>query len=180
MRNTVFVISHVGADAETFVSILNENSRIKIEKRNIVYKHPEDLQNLWETKHKNASSLAVYGDLILYNQQFLCKKIYNLAKFIYLVREPAGTLGNISMATPELYYRFRLRRMCEMAKETPNALLITHQDLVLGKDLGLRNFLNLREEITYEFKPSENSVKVDKSCEECYERYLYYLKEYIK
>jgi hypothetical protein len=85
------------------------------------------------------------------------------------------------------YYRFRLRRICEMAKQTKNAILITHDELMdkSGKAFNLiSNYLRLSEPLCHDIVEGEilnletkNEIDLSllEKTEDCYEKYYYYL-----
>ena len=184
MKRIVFVISHIGANAETFVThILNENPRIDILTTGLVYKHPTDIDSIAYGPHKLNNSAAIYGDLLLHNTNFSCPNLYPVCKFIYIIRE-AGDALNEDTFYPrkykEAYYRFRLRRLFEMARNTPGAVLLTWDDMRSGKGNPLiEDYLSLKEPLITNpelFKKSTKEqvpAQVVEHCQDTYEKYLF-------
>ena len=185
MKKVTFVISHLGSDSTELVRILNENPRIKIHTSNTNYESVSDLDWLFESGHKTNNSSAIYGDHLLYNTQLSTIALYKFCQFIYVIRPARPSLNIISCTkgakSAYRYYCFRLRRICEMAKRTPNALLVTWNDLSNGRAFScIEKLLNLKEEL----KPTHQSFMVEnepapeyqEKSQDSYERHLYYLK----
>jgi|GEM_PF-6906722 len=189
MNPVLFVTSHLCSGADGLISILNINPRIEMLCPQIVYEHPTDLEPLIEQQHKLSNTAAIYGDYLWYNSQFSCKALYKLCKFVYVIREAKSSINEItehyrhSIDMVPAYYAFRLRRICEMAKRTPGAVLLTWNDLATGKGLPLiEEYLRLKTPLIHHaelFTHSElddvpNEI-IEKS-QECYERHLYFLR----
>jgi hypothetical protein len=191
MKKVAFIVSHLGAGSSYLIDILNQNPRCTIFQSNLKYEHPEDLNWMFKFhKLKNYSS-AIYGDHLLYNHSFSCKNLYKYCKFIYLIRPARQALNEIYRTTSKYskdsivrYYRFRLRRICEMAKQTKDAVFITYDDLISGKSFGIiEEYLNLVEPLTHtklgEFDLSliedKFGQQVISKTQDCYEKYYYYL-----
>ncbi len=188
MKNIVFIVSHLGSGSQILSSGMNKNSRIQVFKTNKVYYHPLSLENLTLSPHKLRNSAAIYLDELLFNFSLCCNNIYEICKFIYLIREPHSTLSNISSYytyyTPHYaynYYRHRLRRIYEMAKKTPGAILLTWEDVLSRRGLSLiENYLKLKEPIQpiYEISTKQSAdIDLIKSAEITYEKYLYKMKQ---
>jgi hypothetical protein len=186
MKRIVFLISHVGSDSDKLLKILNENPRVQILNGVQSYRHPVDLDHLIsKTHHKLDNTAAVYGDHLLYNTQFNCEAIHSICKFIYVVREAKPSLNEDQVhlrQTVESYYRFRLRRIYEMAKRTPGSVLLTWDDMQSGAAFPLlEDYLGLKEPLagTELFIKSVNDrvpFQVVEHAQDAYEKYLYKLK----
>lgn len=184
MKNIVFIISHIGSGSKFLFNSMNENPRIQGTRLGR-YWTMEDLQALVSRPHKLRNSAAIYLDEILLNHEFVYTPLFKFCKFIYLIREARSSLNNIlqsSLRTSiDCYYRYRLRRICEMAKQTPGAVLLTWEELLsTKKSLKLiEDYLNLKEplnlQINEEIKDSID-VEIVKKSQERYERYLFILK----
>jgi len=181
---TLFLTSHLCSGAFELADILNKNSRIQMFNSNNQYATLEDITNFKDQKHKCLTTAAIHGDLLLYNAAFANKSFYKSCFFIYLIRSGRQTIPEILGSdhfTPDSatrYYCYRLRRMYEMARNTPNAAFLTWDELAAKQGLNLIDlFLNLKEPLEY---PSEiinvdlgkNSKEI-KIADEAYERYLY-------
>lgn len=191
MKKVAFIVSHLGAGSEYLIDILNENPRCTIFRTNNKYEHPDDLNWMFKFHKLKNYSGSVYGDNLLYNHSFSCKNLYKYCKFIYLIRPARQTLNEIYRTTSKYskesivsYYRFRLRRICEMAKQTKDAVLITYDDLISGKSFSIiEEYLNLIEPLkhinpgSFDLSVMEDKFgqKVVSNTQDCYEKYFYYL-----
>lgn len=189
MKKVCFIISHHGSGSFDLVNILNQNPKCDINSSQYSYDNPQDLNWMFLKNHKCRDNSAVYGDHLLYNMSFSCKKLYNYCKFIYVIRPPRASLNemismNYQQEYAARYYRYRLRRICEMAKKTPDSVLVTWEDLVKGSFSVIENLLGLKEKLyskNHHFITKEtNSFKESlvSECEDAYERYYYYLKNF--
>ena len=184
MKRIVFVVSHVGAGAETFITqVLNENPRLDILMTGRSYEHPSDLDALFVYPHKLNNTAAIYGDLLLHNINFSCPSLHKICKFIYIIREAKPSL-NENLMHPrkyqEAYYRFRLRRMYEMARNTPGAVFLTWDDMRSGRGNGLiEEYLSLKESLVKRSEIFPISIKDRISfdeiarCQDVYEKYFF-------
>lgn len=197
MKNIVFIVSHLGAGSEALIYSMNKNSRIESRRVEGGYKDITAIESLTINPHKLGNSAAFYMDRILYNYEFSCPSLYKFCRFIYLIREARPTLNKVagiptlqkkSPPNIERYYRYRLRRIYEMAKHTPEAILLTWEDIASKRGLKLiEQYLNLNEPLNLtireEIKDLVDIEMVNKA-QECYERYLCRLKklnlQYIK
>lgn len=190
-HNIVFVVSHLGSGSSGLVTILNENPRIDISNKNLSYEHPSVLEYLFSLGHKLDNTAAIYGDQILFNKDLGCRAFYDFSKFIYVIRPPKFTLNELvyqrneyDESTAENYYAFRLRRMYEMARDTPGAVFLTWDDLRQGRGLNLiEEYLNLKTPLVslpelFQDLTTSKVVAADvlKRTEDCYEKYLYYFR----
>ncbi len=184
MNTVLFVVSHLGSGSESLVSVLNENPRVQVWGGQMSYRHPSDLNILMARGHKLDNSAAVYGDHLLLNPLFSCKALYEFCKFIYVVRDAKGSLNHMPEREGKfaaMYYRYRLRRICEMARRTPGAVLLTYEDLKSGRGLDLiEDYLVLKTPLSKpQLSPDDKDdvdSKVWTECQEAYEHYLFYLK----
>lgn len=145
---------------------------------------------MFSIPHKCRDSSAVYGDHLLFNSSLSCKNLYEICRFIYVIRPPRAALNEISTikdsglkgAFAAKYYSFRLRRICEMARNTPGALLLTWDDMASGKAfVSIEEYLGLKAGLKTEYHHFSAGLKDDfdegliSECEDAYERYYYYL-----
>jgi hypothetical protein len=190
MKKVAFVVSHLGSNSDYLVKILNNNPRCTILSSNHQYNNVESLEFLYKFHKYRSSSGSVYGDHLLYNQSFSCKLFYNICKFIYVIRSPRQSLNeicfnhrNYSKQSAISYYRFRLRRIYEMAKQTKNSVLITYDELMDGKSFEvIQNYLGLIEPLKHDKidgeddrKPNEFEESLLLKTEDCFEKYYYHL-----
>lgn len=152
MKRVVFIISHLASGSAQLVHWLNHSDRINIQTTFSSYDHPTDLLRLYNTPHKCKTPAAIYGDHLLHNISFQCKRLYDWCEFIYIMRGGRDTLQEVAISQPYTeqtsyrYYCFRIRRIYEMAKRSPRAAMITWNDLITGRAIPfLEQFLRLRQ-----------------------------------
>jgi hypothetical protein len=189
MKKVVFVVSHYGSGSDDLVKVLNRNPRVLIQNQGAEYDHPSSLDWLFQFDHKIDNAAAIYGDHLRVNTSFTCKALYNFCQFVYMIRPAKASLNAIVNwgYTPEnaaRHYMFRLRRICEMAKQTPGAVLLTLDDMQKEKTfLILEEYLNLNVPLTrldtefQEAAKDELDWEVVDTAQESYERHLFYLNQ---
>lgn len=184
MKKIAFVVSHLGSGSFNLINILNKNPRCNFFNSKIQYSHPDDVRWMFNNAKLKNYSGSVFGDHLLYNNSFSCKSLYNYCKFIYVIRSPRFALNHIyknyKLKNFASYYRFRLRRICEMAKNTPNFIFFTWEELANKSAIPiLEKFLNVRlqkDENLFKMESEDIlSEKIISETEDCYERYYYYL-----
>jgi hypothetical protein len=159
------IITHAGSGGTLLSRILTTNYYVRsFGRTGITYDHPTVLKRM-KTKINNVLGPNRHGDgdwyvdKLLFNYDFHCKPLYNICKFIYLIRSPQIPLATLIQRgyTPqgaETYYLFRLRRICEMAKNTPGGVLLTYEDLISKKAFPLlQNLFGLKTGFSEEFTP---------------------------
>lgn len=190
-NNFLFLITHLCSGFEHFVPALNANPRIQIIGKGYRYNNLLDIHPIMRTPHKYPNkSLAIHGDYIVFNYSMQDKPFLDNCKFVYLVREPEGALSDLmtlnwyTLKTAYNYYTFRLRRMAEMSKRTPNAILLTWDGLLENKGLSeVKSYLGLKSPIELQnqfFTKNENLAVLPHDllvkARDTYERYLYILR----
>ena len=195
MKKILFVCSHLHSGSSALCDALNRHPRIqgyKLAARSS-YAGPPNLLMLTEQHHKLGNRSAIYMDELLWNHHLSTKAAYKECSFIYVVREPAAVLdllvGNEKMkpSFAVRYYTYRLRRLCEMAKRTPGAVLLTWDDLVENRGISLiQDYLGLKQPVSFDpvslspFKRAYSTdlvgLQVRSEVDDTYQRYLYYLK----
>lgn len=159
--NYAFLLTHYGSGGTLLCRLLNEDySLCALGCSGLNYNHPtvlEELKNRWLSESKRRFTEPKWCiDKLVQNCQISNKVIYDICKFIYLIREPIKSLPNIiqkgfSPSASADYYCFRLRRFCEMAVRT-SGILLTYDDLtddimrkkkysLIEKKLGLNSYL---------------------------------------
>ena len=187
MKKICFIASHLSSGSSELFDVLDQNPRVQGFRSQRPYPDVPSLMEVTARPHKAGTAAAVYMDELLYNYSLQTKDAYRYCRFVYVVRRPEPTLTALVAAksyTPEAacrYYCFRLRRMCEMARRTPGAVLLTWEDISTGRGLPLvEEYLNLKEPLAVpEMKKGTSATLVPfgllSSAEQCYERYLAYL-----
>lgn len=192
MKKILFICSHPYSGSSALYECLNHHPKIqgyRTSKNSYVY--PTQLLDLTRRPHKLSNRAAIYMDELLSNEAFYVSAAYRKCHFVYVVREPEFPLNFLISGErkPPLFacreYTFRLRRLCEMAKRTPGAILLTWNNLVEKKGLSLlEDYLGVKD---IEFDPVLLNLyqrdfpklvdyKMLSKAQDAYERYLYYLK----
>lgn len=195
MKKVVFICSHVFSGSNQLYAAMQKNPRIQgYKNKNLnFYESSMNLVNLMSMRHKANNNSSIFLDEINFNHQISTKNVYSFCKFIYILRDPDQCLAQMvsslrySALGAARYYTFRLRRICEMSRNTPGAILLTFDDLLDGRGIDLINdYLELVRPI--DFNPQKlsyykNSASVDLlgsalrgQTWDQYERYLYFLK----
>jgi len=187
MKNFCFIVSHFYSGSVELTEILNKNPRceFKLGSDDNIYDHPEALNSIINQKHK------IFGDQILKNYNLSSKSFYEFSKFIYVIRSPRGTFGeffekhknstNQNIERFSDYYRFRLRRICEMAKKTKSGLILNWEDLKSKKAFPLiEEYLEIK--LNYDgdiFNLNTTNFEnetIIRQANKSYEKYHYFLK----
>lgn len=187
MKKVVFITTHIAAKAEVLTHSLNLNERIDIQNTYTEYVHPTDLHKLLQKPHKCRSSAAIYGDHIFHNINFQCKRLHDICTFIYVIRGAQSLkemfIGQSNIKSAYSYYCFRIRRIYEMAKRTPNSFLITHQDMskkvtyeLLQDFLKLKTPLIMPQGDMLTGPKREIPIDILEKSQDCFEYYLYKLR----
>lgn len=188
MKKVVLICSHLHSGSRELYKSLDNHSQIQGYKYP-VYSSALDFIRLTDQRHKLNNRSSVYMDELLFNYNLSTDVAYKECKFIYVIREPISVLNKLVLINKMKpifglrYYSYRLRRLFEMSKRTPGAILLTWEDLMnnRGTDL-LEKYIGVKESIKFkidnDFNISDNiiSLKLSKEAEDCYQKYLYYLK----
>lgn len=151
MKNVLFLMSHLGSGYEQLFENLCEIEHIDGFETGSSYAHPDDLSVLTENIHKNDNVKAVYLDSLLFNHSLTSSTLCETCKFIFMVREPSGTLRelvdnhNFSEAAAVRYYCLRIGGIHQYLKRIPSAPLVKYESLDLSLaekylDISLKNF----------------------------------------
>lgn len=189
MKKVCFVVSHIGSGSGELVEVLNRNPRCEIHTTRVQYSSPESLNWMFARGHKMRNSSAVYGDHLLFNMSLSCRKLYEFCKFIYVIRPARHSLAEIMSEEygeeeAARYYTFRLRRISEMARRTPGAILATWDDLARGEiTKKIESYLGLNvplEPMNLSSTNADVRESLVERCQDSYERYHYFLKNLIE
>jgi hypothetical protein len=138
----VFLTTHLGSNVQYFGNYLNKIPGFHCKQSDKPYTHPLNLENL------RVNYAHTVLDILNFNHSLASTSFYECCQFIYVVRDPRFSLGEIvsngySKKGALNYYLFRLRRMYEMSHYTPGAVFLTYDQLfidegreVLGKFFG--------------------------------------------
>jgi hypothetical protein len=191
MKRPVFLATHMGSGSTDLMHVMVANPRVQCYRTNRVYGSVADLELTTDRPHKCPTRAAVYIDEVVYNHHIQDRRILDVCKFVYVVREPLPSLNEVVASRilqpgPALrYYCFRLRRLCEMARRTPGAVLLTWDDVATGRGYPvLEDYLHLKEPLRPRpvlFGPGNRSrgpysANEVQSAEKAFEKYLAYLR----
>ena len=190
-KRVLLSVSHLGSGSLQLLSLLNHNPRVQFLNTQTPIRDYTDLQAVTSISHKMNSVAAMYALEINHNFQMGSRNFIPHVHHLFVVRRPNPSIslmvqnGIYRQHEAAMYYCYRLRRICEIAKRVGSGLLLTYEDLESGDYVKpLSKFLGLKEEAEFDpnvfssFAP-ESSLDLGKDenwCDDCYERHLYYLK----
>lgn len=191
VKRVLLSVSHLGSGSLQLLSLLNHNPRVQFTNTQTPIRDYTDLQAVTSIPHKMNSVAAMYAIEVNHNFQLGPKNVAPHAHHLFLIRRPDPSIGMMvehgiyRQHEAAMYYCYRLRRICEIAKRAESGMLLTYEDLENGSYVQpLSKFLGLKEEVEFvpnvfeAFKPrSPVDLGRDEAwCRDCYERHLYYLK----
>ena len=183
MKKILFVVSHLGSDNSSLCDILGANPLVQFYNTKWVYDQMDKGLALVSQPHKCDTKAAIWADKLLHNHRLCHKCFYEWAQFVYVIKDARHSLH--AMNPPDnktadinfRYYIYRLRRICEMARKTPGAVLLTN----LTNLKPLEGYLNLQEPLVgTQATPVELCRFVTtehiRKAQESFERHYYYLR----
>lgn len=191
MKKVVLICSHLHSGSEALYRSLDAHPRIQGFKEPLpnVYSSGLQIQALTQMPHKCMNRSAIHMDEILYNYQVSTEDVYKYCKFVYVIRSPEATLCRLMESGKKwshafLYYKYRMRRLCEMAKRTPGAVLLTFEELcgigaleLVGDYLDLPSSPDMCDVTLSRGTGTDQLAPVRRfEAERIYERYLYFLR----
>ena len=187
-KQLLLVITHYKENT-ILVNTLNSNKRIQ----NVnfqIYKNINNIFSLNTVRSDYRKNPHIYMDSLYYNHQFSFAPLLNFCKFIYLVNKPRSIMPSLierKVYSPESclnYYCFRLRKIYEMIRKTPqqNFKVFFDEEFILPETYKkIQEFLDLKEEFNIKKENSVANFKVSNTilekAEECYEKYRFKIKE---
>ncbi len=183
----IFIATHLGAGGSMLVDMISANRRIGRMYRDATqtYTDPIALDYIQRKTLDINPQARMFVDRIVFNHELAHKSFYTDCLFIFLVREPEATIGHLiklgyTEKSATRYYSYRLRRLCEMAKQAKHKIAITWDELINKEAFPeIKSLLGIKE-LSSIYKPIKNEKTVDAStvfsCRQCYERHLKYLK----
>ena len=128
MKNTLFLMTHLGSGWEKITTLLKECPRVDVFQTGLSYGHPDDLSGLLDQPHKRKSSAAVWVDVIFHNKDFKMKRIANHYKFIFWsssfenCAEELILKHKYNKINAQNYWEYRIEGLKQYHKRTPNSL----------------------------------------------------------
>lgn len=154
MKRVLLLISHYCSGSDLLYRSLETHPRIQGFRQGI-YDNRLSLVNLVSQPHKEDTSAAIYMDELLLNSSITDKRIYPECRYIFVIRDAKDTLNELVVTkkyTPihaANYYLMRLRRMYSIAKQQPDSVLLTFDDLESGRGGDIiADYLELDRPIT--------------------------------
>lgn len=108
MKKTLFIMTHLGSDWQNLVKYLLKSPNFDFFQTNHAYKHPEDLEVLTNHIHRRNNASAIWGDVILHNQNFTCLSLCKHCRFVYWIKPFNPDHEELNMCDPKSYYEYRL------------------------------------------------------------------------
>lgn len=184
MKKVLFLATHLGSGSDTLFNVLTSHPRIDGFKTNMSYDHYDKIEQLISNPHKNNRSNSIWMDMLLYNYSFVCKPLIEMCYFVFLIREPKGSLaeiistGDYTVESASRYYRYRLRGLCEYAIRSKGVILVQDRLSDLNK---VMRYIGLKGDLSVSSQPDglrcEIPEKILAECDYSYELYLRHLKE---
>lgn len=191
VKRVLLSVTHLASGSLQLLSLLNHNPRVQFTNTQTPIRDYTDLQAVTSIPHKMNSVASMYAIEINHNFQLGPRTSIPHAHHLFLIRRPDPSIGMMvehgvyRQHEAAMYYCYRLRRICEIAKRTKSGMFLTYEDLESGDYVRpLTKFLELKDDVEFDqkvfesLKPS-NPVDLGRDeswCRDCYERHLYYLK----
>lgn len=188
MKQYCLIQTHKASNVNYISDIFNHNPRVAIDTTNFQYNFPLQLELL--SQHLNNTKVAnqfklIHSDILTENHAFASYSLCNVCKFIYFVRPPEPTLSEMlasKMYAPleaDSYYCFRLQRLSQIAEKTPNALLITWNEVANNRAFkAIEDYLGLKMSLDSRGKKLERSFyyqvpqEIISHAERAYDKYV--------
>jgi len=144
MKNTLFIMTHLGSGWEKLASLLEEYPHIHVFQTGHSYGHPDDILPLLAESHRRKSSAAIWADVILHNKDWSMKRLVPYYKFIFWSCPLENCVDELVLKykykkdNAENYWNYRMEGLKQYYKRTPNSLWnpILNREFVLGTVLG--------------------------------------------
>ncbi|MCK9459661.1 MAG: hypothetical protein M0R80_08485 [Proteobacteria bacterium] len=187
MKRVLFLASHPGANAEQLAALLEHNQCIQFYHTNSTYKHPSDIAALQLSPHKNTTTAAIYAALLLDNNNLSGRSLYKFCHFVYFICGPKFAITELvktqTMKNAVDLYVLRIRRLYEMAVQSPEAVFLTWDNIQGEKGLNLiENHFHLKTPLQYNpdgFTEPKDCVLSSylQEAEEAYEGIIYRMRQ---
>ncbi len=190
LKRVLLSITHLESGSTPLLNILDRNPRVQFLRSNPMIQNYMDLKVITSIPHKLDSVAAMHALDISFNYQLGPRTHVPHAHYLFIVRQPDHVLGKLiadkayKQTDAAMYYCYRLRRICEIAKRVQQGMLLTFDDIRRGDHVApLKSFLGLKEDVLHQpevFESMQSSSVIDGNtlewCRDCYERHLFFLK----
>lgn len=128
MKNTLFIMTHLGSGWEKLAATLEECPYLQVYKTGNSYRHPEDVKILNSQAHKWVGSASKYADVIFHNKDFSMKRLCNYYEFIFWSCPLEDCIDELitnhkyGKNQAEDYWNFRIEGMRQYYLRSPGSL----------------------------------------------------------
>ena len=173
------------------MNLLDKNPRVQFIQAHVIIQNYMDIGAITSMSHKMNSVAAMFALELTANYQLGSKISLPHVHHLFVVRQPDPVLnflvanGIYNQTSAAMYYCYRLRRICEIAKRAKYGMLLTFDDIQSGAyTTPIKSFLGLKDDVSHipavfdHLKSANNVIKKDilEWCRDCYERHLFFLR----
>lgn len=167
MLVNLLIATHHGAGGDHLLSAVSSHQLVA-PVRTLDTVNYTTVKTIEDVRHRAAKARPQAqwaADLLLSNGRFTSRHLYPMCRFIFLVREPEGAIpaavsaGRWTASNAARQYRFRLRRLAEMAVDNPGSLLLDYRDLATCGVSAVRDWLGFKH-MTNTFRPLDGDPEL--------------------
>lgn len=128
MKNTLFIMTHLGSGWEKLSTLLEECPNIHVFQTGTSYSHPDDVLALHSNIHRRKSSTAIWADVVFHNKDFTMKRLCDYYNFIFWSCDIENCLEkiikdhNYKKEQAIDYWKYRLEGLKQYHKRCSNSL----------------------------------------------------------
>lgn len=116
-------MTHLGSNWQNLVNFLRKDPRFDFFQTGHFYRHPQDLEVLTSHAHRKNNAAAVWSDVVLHNENFICWDLRSCCRFIYWASPfDPNHLELKNLSDPKAYYEYRFGGLKGSLRKTPSAL----------------------------------------------------------
>lgn len=141
-------MTHPGSGWQELVDRLYTDRRFDFFQTGHSYHHPEDLDVLFNHKHRHENSASIWCDLLLRNEQFTSRALCECCGFVYWIKPLDVTAQEYrGIMDTETAYAFRLQGLNLYLRRTPRALCnpLANGNMVLDSIFSRKNDIVTRK-----------------------------------
>ena len=180
-QDFLLIPTHLGATIGPIQRAFHANSETSLNTNSFIYASPMDLNNLKVNCNQTKKS-RVLVDILFLNHLIQTTAITELCIFLYYLGDPQRTMTSLVYEhkyTPIKaydYYAFRLQRIATMARNTPNSMILTWDNMNDSMSKEISSKLHLKNTLYFSIEAEDKVEKAtgkiaDKFCV-VYEKYL--------
>lgn len=128
MKNTLFIMTHLGSGWENLSALLEECPNIHVFQTGLSYGHPDDVLALRANNHRRKTSASIWADVIFHNKDFKMKKLCKYYNFIFWSCDLEQCIDelikkhNYTKDTAKDYWEYRISGLKEYYKRCQGSL----------------------------------------------------------